>query len=325
MNKTFRTVTIFLAISMPIANGVNCIAQGRKVSPEQILDAAMQLKRAVESADRIEPDGVKYCKWQGQTLKSSDLSDTISRFLLSHSSQVPESIPASKMWRVSFMADDIMHQLYVGESQCSMQIRYTSEARSTHRALLARIEETANATVQFKTLAYRQTKWMEQTKVGSPSDLLTEQDRDTSLGMPHISADELLVALHELRDATDIAQSVTAKAEATDGCMHFGGAPDSNPSYVVKLIDYLVQAPQGKTHIPASNIWSVARDGDTEQLGISLTMSACLPFIVEKKKARKPADEAFDAYVRLSKANAQVKILALRQTEWEEQTSVLEQ
>jgi hypothetical protein len=188
------------------------------------------------------------------------------------------------------------------------------------------MEGIANATVQFKTLAYRQTKWTEQTKEGPPSDLLTEQDRDMSLGIPlHISADELLVALRELRDATDIAQSVTAKAESTDGCMHFGGAPDSNPSYVVKLIDYLVQAPQGKTHIPASNIWSVARDGDTEQLGISLTMSACLPFIVDKKKARKPADEAFHAYVRLSKANAQVKILALRQTEWEEQTSVLDQ
>src|SRR5271170_4549876 len=104
------TVTLAL-FSLGFGATAQDVAHVREVSADEIMDAALDMRRAAEQADKLGADGAKYCNWSVASLDASDLDAAISRFLLNHGSRVPETIPASKVWRVSFVAGDMVHQL----------------------------------------------------------------------------------------------------------------------------------------------------------------------------------------------------------------------
>ena len=95
---TVRTTVVALAISII---SLQCAAQVSKVSSENIMDVVFDMKKASEAVDKLASDMSKYCRWGIASLDTSDLDVAISRFLLNHGSQVPETVLASKMWRVS--------------------------------------------------------------------------------------------------------------------------------------------------------------------------------------------------------------------------------
>jgi hypothetical protein len=127
MNMTFRTTVVAIAVSIA---SLQCAAQVSKVTSEDLMDAAFDMKKASEAADKLASDGSKYCRWGIASLDTSDLEVAISRFLLNHGSHVSENVSASKMWRVSFVAGDIINHLAMGASECDLKLRYSDDARS---------------------------------------------------------------------------------------------------------------------------------------------------------------------------------------------------
>src|SRR5207245_8911403 len=102
---------IFIALLFALLGSVPCTAQVVKANSEAIMDAAFEMKKAAEQADKLDPDGRKHCGWGISSTDASDLNDAISRFLLNHRIQVPEKLPASTLWHVSFVAGCRIHNL----------------------------------------------------------------------------------------------------------------------------------------------------------------------------------------------------------------------
>jgi hypothetical protein len=117
-----RIAVVVTLISMA---SILCLAQVSMISSDEVMDAAFDMKKASEAADKLRPDGSKYCKWGAPSLDTSDLEVAITRFLLDRGSRVPETVAASKMWHVSSVAGDIIHQLAMGSAQCDLRFRFS--------------------------------------------------------------------------------------------------------------------------------------------------------------------------------------------------------
>ena len=269
------------------------------------MDAAFQLKNAAVAADKLAVGGSRFCNWSMPIIDSSDLENAISRFLLNNGTRVPENIPGSKMWHVSLVAADLVHQLSLDTTECYLKIRYSDDARSVGQAAFSRLTKLVAARSTFGELAYRQTKWQEQ---------------DAALSRPQVAAKvdpaSVRTAAHEVKESAEAARQLMAELNRTPGCLHHD--PPLEPpelTNLTALIDYLEHTPHLPKYIPAANMWGVTGEAEAMQLGIVDTMRLCSPNADDKKKARILATNSLGAYHRLSKAIATFEVLALQQVE----------
>jgi hypothetical protein len=96
-----RNICLLVVFVSSLMTSVQIQAQVSKVNSEDIMDAAFDMKKASERADKLASDMSKYCKWDAASFDTSDLDVAISRFLLDHGSHVPETVLASKLRETS--------------------------------------------------------------------------------------------------------------------------------------------------------------------------------------------------------------------------------
>jgi hypothetical protein len=330
MSRSVRVrfwVTFILAI--PVIGG-HCCAQVTKVNTEDLMDAALDMKKAAATADKLSPDGSKYCHWGIATLDASDLDLAVSRFLLSHGSQVvPDDISASKMWHVSLVADELINQLEMRLQECNLGMRLNRDIYNVAVAGKPMLSKLQDAKNRFVRQAFQQTEWQElsHAKLFFPRK---PDVTDNGLSDPAVAASEILGASLEVRGAWEGASKVVIEADATKECLRFGPSDKGiEPVELDKLIDRISRVRSG-SYIPAADMWLVSITTDTPKLAVRYVLEACGYNALWKKKAKKVADTAVDSDHRLKAAVAKLNALALKQTEWEEQafqrqTMILEQ
>ena len=148
--------TFILAI---FAVGVRCCAQVTKVSPEDLMDTVLDMKKAAATADKLAPDGLKYCHWGIAPIDATDLDSAVSRFLLNNGSQVvPEDISASKIWRVSLVADDLINQLEIRLQGCNLGMRLNRGIYDVAVAVKPVLSKLQEAKYKFARQAFQQTE-----------------------------------------------------------------------------------------------------------------------------------------------------------------------
>jgi hypothetical protein len=315
MGMTFRVPLAVICLSIA---SLQCLAQASKVSSDDVMDAAFDMKKASEAADKLAGDGSKYCKWGTSSMDTSDLDVAISRFLLNRGSQVPENISASKMWHVSIVAGDLVHQLAMGSLGCDLRLRLSEDNRRVALAVSSTLLHFMLARTRFNDLAYRQTIWQEQ----NSEEAKTPEPQEPK----KVPADRILIAAREMKDAAEAASSRLAASETTPACLHTSSPSKATDlAELTKLIDYMTHQSHSDSTIPAANMWGVGREADAAQIDVIGILGACAPYAGEKKAAGKIVAESIPVYHRLSEAIATFDALALRQTEWEEQTSVQSQ
>lgn len=310
--NTIKLSVVFAALATVIAIGRECAAQATKVNTDEAMDGVFEIRKAAEAADKLAPEGARYCKWGRVSSDTSTLDAAISRFLLNHESRVPEEFRASKMWRVGFVAEDLANQLEMGLQLCNARLRSSDGARSLAAAAKPVLLKLLDATQKFEVIAYQQTVWQSRNNE-KPENI------QRAFGGTRVDTGEITTALREVGEAWDVARKVIADADAAKECYH-----DSSPTEpmelkeLAKLLDYTTRAPRSANYTPAANVWLVAIEADTTELEISTTLESCTYFSGEKKKAERLASEALGAYHRLKAAITKVDLLALQQTEWEE-------
>jgi hypothetical protein len=304
---------LVVVVSFSLIPSLRIQAQVSKVSSENIMDAVFDMKKASEAVDKLASDMSKYCKWGIASLDTSDLNVAISSFLLNHGSQVPETVLASNMWRVSFVAGDVIHHLAASSSQCDLGRRYSDDARMSDAAssVLMRLFW---ARSKFNKVAYQQTRWQEQ-----ESGNVEQNQSNLNSHATKVDPDEILGAAREMKEAVEVSGKVAAEAETTAVCLHSDSKVALDLTHLDKLVD-MARTPH--SYIRAANMWGVTvMEASAAQLDLIGALTACSLHAVEKKKAMNVVSESLRAYTRLASATAAFALLALQQTEWEEQTT----
>lgn len=298
-----------------------CAAQVHKVSSEEIMDAALDMRRAAEQADKLTQPGEKYCKWGAASLDASELDTAISRFLLNHTLTVPENIAASQMWRVDVVAEGLVHQLTLGASQCAADIRHSDDAHSAFDSASSILIKMIAARLKLYNLARQQTRWQEEsTSQQTRSTDAADPYSGRSQGAMRAEPREVLSAAREIEESGEAAAKVTAKAANRKECLRAAPVPLSL-TFLNELIAGIGHTPQLPSYILASNMWDANEEAFAARVDIFSTMEGCLVYAGERKRARDLAGEALQAYHRLRTAIATLSVLALQQTEWEEQNA----
>ena len=308
-----HTLTVAAAL-LSLGASASFAAQASKVNSVDVMDAALDMKRAEELADKLAPDGARYCRWGISSLDASDLEVAISRFLLNHGTRVPDYVPASKMWHVSSVVDNMVHQLAVGMAQCDVDLRFSANARSVAVSASSILSKLTATREKFDLLAYQQTQWQED---GNSQN----QREDYSRNLPdtgQVASSKVLSAARDLKQASEVAAKITNDVAKTKGCRHTDVGPPE-VTYLTELVEHLEHAQHLPSYVPASNMWGVRYEVLTAQLVILTTMESCTYYASEKKQARNKATEALQAYHGLTATIAAFDSLALQQTEWEEQ------
>jgi hypothetical protein len=309
-------VTFILAI---FAIGVDCCAQISKVNAEDLMDSVLDMKKAAAIADKLTPDGSKYCHWGVASFDASDLDSVVSRLLLSHGSVVPDEISASKMWRVSLVADDLIDQLEMRLQDCNLGMRLSPDIHSVAIAGKPVLSKLQDAKHRFARQAFQQTEWQEwsHAKLFFPSKPDTANNR---LGAPAVGVNEILGASLEVRGAWEDASKVIIEATDTKECLTFGPSDKRIEAVELdKLIDRVSSVSPPGSYVPAADMWLVAITTETPRLAVQYALEACGYNALWKKKAKRVADAAVGSDHRLKAAVAKLNALALKQTEWEEQ------
>lgn len=196
------------------------------------------MKKAAQRADELQADGAKYCGWGKARIDASDLDAAISRHLLNHGTLVPDHIFASKMWRVSFIAADLIHQLDVGGAQCAVLLRHSSEAHSLFGEYVSVAGSSRNLTFNFDQLAARQTLWEEEANVGS----LREGQRSAPETLK-VQLRSVLVAAREMREAAEAADNAIQESRRVSECIPAGDLPRADLKALAALIDDIEHGP----------------------------------------------------------------------------------
>lgn len=309
---------IFLLTLTLLAIGVQCRGQVVRVNASDLMDIVFDMKSAAVTADRIASDGSKYCPWGVAPLNASDLDRAVSRFLLNNGSRVPDDISASKMWRVSFVADDLINQLESGLQDCNRGMRLNRSIYDVAVAGKPVLSKLQDAKFKFVRQAYQQTEWQEWNHVKllfpSKSDGVSDGP-----GAPAVDANEILGVSLELREAWESASKVVIEADATKECLGYGPSDKRNePIELNKLIDRVSHVSRSGAYIPAADMWLVAITAETQKLAVQYSLASCGYYAIWKKKAKRVTNEASDSQQRLKVALTKFDSLALRQTEWEE-------
>jgi hypothetical protein len=324
-DMTFRRVMLVMIVMLLVQAHIPVLSasQAQKIPSEAIMDATLDMRRAAEQADKLAPLGAKYCGWGIASEDASDLDIAISRYLLNHSSTIPENIAASKMWRVSGVVGDLSNHLALGLAECGLAIRYSDDARTVADSAWSILEKMMLARSKFDGLAYQQTQWQEENSFPRTGKIdRREFYKGYSAGATKAESNKVLSATKELKESANAAANITAKAANTKGCLQTKSLR-SSPSlpYLSKLLDYMEHAPRLPDYIPAANIWGANEEVITAQFDILLTVEMCSPYAREKKRAQNVSSEALDAYHRVTAAIFAFDALALQQTEWEEDNS----
>ena len=312
MKHAYTTFATFIFV---VTLAFLCSAQTVEVDADKIMDAAFDLETAAKRADKLTADGMKYCNWSKPRMDASDLDDAISRHLLKHGPRVPDHIPASQMWSVSFVAVDLMRLLDLGGTGCALHARYSSEAHSLFGEYQSAAGRFRDLTFKFKYLAAQQTLWQEGTNMGS---LRRRQQGD--LETYRVRLRSILAVAHEVNEAADAAEKVTRESERVSGCMPADPVVDSKA--LVALIDGIEHEPNDYLLL-ASNMSAANLDGDMAEMDVMTAAQGCSIYAGEKKKARNMAEQTLAAHRRLVKAVVDFEPLVFQQTEWEE--SILEE
>jgi hypothetical protein len=204
------------------------------------------------------------------------LDVAISRFLLNHGSQVPETVLASKMWLVSFVAGDIIHHLAASSSQCDLGRRYRNGARMSEAAssVLMRL---FLARSKFNELAYQQTRWQEQ-----ESGNVEQNESSLNSHATKVDPDEILSAAREMKEAAEASVKVAAEAETAAVCFHSDSKVALDLTNLDKLVD-MARTPH--SYIRAANMWGVTvMEANAAQLDLINALTACSVYAVEKNK-----------------------------------------
>ncbi len=307
-----------LALTM-LTLGLQCFAQVSKVNTDDLMDTVLDMKKAAATADKLVPDGSKYCHWGIATLDATDLDLAVSRFLLNRGSQVPDDISASQMWRVSFVADDLINQLETRLQECNLGMRLSRDIYNVAFAGRPMLSKLQDAKFKFARQAFQQTEWQEW-KYIKPLFPSRSYGAGDGLGTPGAEANEILGASIEIREAWEGASKAVVEANKTKECLRFGPSDKRmEPVELDKLIDQVTRASRSGNYILAADMWLVAITAGTPEIAVQNALDACGYYALWKKKAKKVADAAFDSDHRLKEAVAKFEALALKQTEWEEQ------
>jgi hypothetical protein len=296
------------------------LAQATKVNADDLMDTVLDMKKAAATADKLARDGSKYCHWGIAPLDATDLETAVSRFLLNRGSQVvPDDISASKMWHVSFVADDLINQLEIRLQECNLGMRLNRGIYDVAVAVKPVLSELQNAKYRFARQAFQQTEWQEW-KYIKPLFPNRSYGANDGLGAPGAEASEILSASQGVRDAWENAGKVVIEADTTKECLRFGPSDKRiEPVELDKLIERVSRVSRSGSYIPAADMWLVAITAETPKVAVQNALAACGYYALWKKKAKKVADAASDSDQRLKAAVAKFDALALKQTEWEEQ------
>jgi hypothetical protein len=299
-----------------LAIGGQCLAQVTKVNTEDLMDTVLDMKKAVATADKLAPDGSKYCHWGIAPLDATDLDSAVSRFLLNHESQVvPDDISASKMWHVSFVADDLINQFETRLQGCNLGMRLNRgiyDVAVEGKPVLSKLQ---NAKHRFARQAFQQTEWQEW-KYIKPLYPNRSYGAYDGLGAPGVETKEILSVSLEVRDAWESANKVVIEADTTKECLRFGPSDKRiEPVELDALIDRVSSVSSFGSYIPAADMWLVAITAETPKLAVQNALAACGYYALWKKKAKKVTDAASDSDQRLKAAVAKFDALALKQTE----------
>ena len=285
-----------------------------EVNPEDIVEAAFDVKKAAQRADELQTDGAKYCGWHKARVDASDLETAISRHLLNHGTVVPDHVLASKIWRVSFIAADLIDQLALGGAQCALLLRHSSEAHSLFGEYASVTKSLQDLTFfKFDQLASRQTVWREEANLES---LRNGQQNDPETLKVQLRS--VLVAAREMKESAEAANKATRESGMVSECLG-GGELISEPASLNALIDSIERSPTNY-FLLASNMSNAYIDAESAGLLVDSTLQGCSIYAAEKKKAANMVTEAIGAHHRLRKAIVEFESLVVRQAEWEEQT-----
>ena len=317
---THRAVNRIAAIV--ISAGVLLFTAGSPgATSDDIARAALEMKKAAEAADRLEPNGEQVCNWAAPVATSSDMEQAIARYLVAPSSSIPENIRASRLWRVSLVASDITNRLRVRVSECATILRYEGNTRSTYVKASEALAALESAQEKFDNLAFEKT--LQQEEVTASNQRAAEAGGQPPRIIGGVASDALTAA-EETKRAAEFAGNVTDQAAANGGCTKFtvGAKRSGSLPNLSALIDGLTHKSQPPSHALGVEMWLATRDAKAEQIRVFMAMEACAVDVGEKKGSRNLAAKSLEAYSRLTKATAALQLLALRETELEEQAVV---
>jgi hypothetical protein len=318
LRTAFGFTGIFLLTLTLLAIGVQCRGQVVRVNTSDLMDIVSDMKSAAVTADRIASDGSKYCHWGVAPLNASDFDSAVSRFLLNNGSRVPDDISASKMWRLSFVADELINQLETGLHDCNRGMRLNRSIYDVAVAGKPVLSKLQDAKFKFVRQAYQQTDWQEWNHVKLLFPSKSDGARDGP-GAPAVDVNEILGASLELRKAWESASKAVIQTDVTKECVKYGPSDKRNePIELNKLIDRVSHTSPSGAYIRAADMWLVAITAEIQKLDVQHAHESCGYYAIWKKKAKKVADETNVSEQRLKAALTEFASLALRQTEWEE-------
>jgi hypothetical protein len=217
------------------------------------------------------------------------------------------------MWRVSFIAADLIDQLDLGGGQCALLLRHSNEAHSLfgeYASVAKRLQDLTFS--KFDQLAARQTLWQEEANLES-----LRQGQESAPETLKAQLRDVLVAAREMKEAAEAANKTTQESGQVSECL---GGPEliSTPALLTSVIDSIEHSPTNY-FLLASNMSNAYLDAESAEMLVDSTLVGCSVYAAEKKKARNMVTEALDAHHHLRKAIVEFGSLVVRQAEWEEQ------
>jgi hypothetical protein len=291
------------------AFGLCAVARAQEAKPEDIMDAAFDMQKAARGADELAADGAKYCRWGIARLDASHLATAISRQLLNRGVQVPEHIPASKMWRVSFVADDLTHQLNLSHSLCALSESRTDEAYRLFQSFASVSMRFLDSEHRFDLLAFQQTRWQE----GDNLEALKaaeERDRESA----NIARRSVLAAARGIEKAADDADDLAWRAARF--CRPIT-LREPHLEALTGLIGNIERSPSNY-FLLATEMSAAKAAADEAEMRVMEVVDSCAQFPA-KKNARTAALDALHAHHRIVESIVEFEPLVARQAEWEEQ------
>jgi hypothetical protein len=272
------------------------------------MDAAFDVKKAAQRADELQVDGAKYCGWGKPRVDASDLDVAISRHLLNHGTVVPDHIFASKMWRVSFIAADLIHQLDLNRTQCALN----DETHTFVHESAPVIVRFQDLDLQFTRLVTQQTEWQEAANLDT---LRRGQQSDTETLKVQLRS--VLVAASAMREAVKDINKVAQESGRVSECI-VGELQRADLDSLTGLIDGIEHS-RNDYFLLATTMSAAEVAADEAELIVEFILQSCSLRAGEKKAARNMVTEALGAQDRLLKTIVEFEPLIVRQAEWEEQ------
>lgn len=301
-----------IILTFLLALNVGCVAQASEASSETIMDAAFDLQKAAKLADSLTAGGAKYCHGGRPRIDFSDLDEAISRHLLNHASHVPEHINVADMWRVSFVAADLLRQLELLGDSCLASRVSSREAESLYRDCLSYEDRFRDALNSFQQIAASETLSREQRNLSSI--VAAEKAKNERV---RGDLQSILLALREMEESAKTAGELSSQGfRKKSDCFD-----DQLPSFDIQSLSSLASqiGSQPNQHfLSAGEMIAVQLDSQSFEMIVTLAERLCVQRAAEKKKASKAAIELDKAHMHLVRSIVTFEPLFVRQAEWEE-------